>query len=93
MWQEGKGRAVAYYSRQTIGAKNVYAATELEVLWVVEMLEHFFYYLYGKEFVVYTNHRALCSLLSSDRLSSRLKTDGNEIATLYGDDRLQAGGG
>ena len=55
----GRGESSGLPSRQTIGANKVYAATELEVLWVVEMLEHFFYYLYGKEFVVYTDHRAL----------------------------------
>ena len=74
MWREGEWRAAAYHFRQTRGAEKRYVATELDALGVVEMIEHFSYYLYGKEVVAYTDHKALRSLFSSDRLNS----DGNE---------------
>ena len=63
----------AFYSRQTRGAERRYSASELEALAVVESVKHFSSYLYGQEFVVFTDHKPLCSLLTSDHLNSRLK--------------------
>ena len=40
---------------------------------VVEAVKHFSHYLYGKKFVVFTDHKPLCSFLTSDHLNSRLK--------------------
>ena len=40
---------------------------------MVESVKHFSSYLYGQEFVVFTDHKPLCSLLTSDHLNSRLK--------------------
>ena len=65
--------AAASYSRQTRGPERLYSASELEVLAVVEAINHFTPYLYGKEFVVYMDHRPLCSLLTSEHLNGRLK--------------------
>ena len=64
--RDGEWKPVAYCSRQTRGAERHYSATELEALAVVETIQHFSYYLYGKEFVTFTDHRALCSLMSDD---------------------------
>ena len=50
-----------------------YSATELEALALVESIRHFAYYLHGREFVVYTDHKALCQMLTSDRLNPRLR--------------------
>ena len=36
-------------------------------------VSHFSYYLYGREFVAYTDHKPLCHLLTSDRLNPRLR--------------------
>ena len=71
--REEKWEAAAFYSRQTRGAKQRYSATELEALALVESIRHFAYYLYGREFVVYTDHKPLCQLLTSDRLNPRLR--------------------
>ena len=38
----------AYYSRQLRGAEHRYSATELEALALVETIQHFGYYLYGR---------------------------------------------
>ena len=63
----------AFVSRQTRGAEQWYSATELEALALVETIKHFGYYLYGKEFVAFTDHKPLCHLLSSDHLNGRLR--------------------
>ena len=39
---------------------------------MVESVHHFGYYLYGKQFVAFTDHKPLCSPLISDRLNGRL---------------------
>ena len=65
--------AAAFYSRQTRGAEQRYSATELEALALVETVKHFSYYLYGKLFTVFTDHKPLCQLLSLDRLNGRLR--------------------
>ena len=71
--------AAAFYSRQTRGPDNRYSATELEALALVETVRHFGYYLYGKEFVAYTDHKPLCALLISDRLNGRLRRMGMKL--------------
>lgn len=63
---------VAFYSRQLRGAELRYSATELEALAVVRTVQHFLPYLYGREFVVVTDHQALTSLMSSKTLNRRL---------------------
>ena len=63
----------AFYSRQTHGPERRYTASELEALAVVESVKHFSPYLYGQNFVVFTDHKPLCSLLNSDHLNGRLK--------------------
>ena len=64
--------AADFYSRQTRGLKQQYSATELEALALVETVRHFGYYLYGKVFTAFTDHKPLCALLLSDRLNGRL---------------------
>ena len=65
--------AAAFYSRQTKGPERRYSASELEALAVVESVRHFSPYLYGHKFVVFTDHKPLCFLLSSEHLNRRLK--------------------
>ena len=65
--------AAAFYSRQTRGPERRYSASELEALAVVESVWHFSPYLYEQKFVVFTDHKPLCSLLTSDHLNRRLK--------------------
>ena len=40
---------------------------------MVESVRHFSPYLYGQKFVVFTDQKPLCSLLTSDHLNGRLK--------------------
>ena len=65
--------AAAFYSHQTRGAEHHYSATELEALALVETIRHFAYYLYGRPFQAFTDHKPLCQLLFSGKLNGRLK--------------------
>ena len=44
------------------------------MLAVVEAVKYFSPYLYGQKFVVFTDHKPLCTLLTSDHLNGRLKS-------------------
>jgi len=71
--RDGEWAPAAFFSRQTRGPERRYSASELEALAVVESIKHFSPYLYGRSFVVFTDHKPLCSLLTSDHLNGRLK--------------------
>ncbi len=64
---------VAFYSRQLRGAEKTYSVTELETLAIVAAIFQFDFYLYGSEVVIYTDHKACTSLLTSRQLNKRLK--------------------
>ena len=61
------------------GPERRYSATKLKALALVETVCHFAYYLYGREFVAYTDHKPLCALMSSDRLNGRLRCLGMKL--------------
>jgi hypothetical protein len=56
--QDGVEKPVAYASRQTNRAERSYAASELEMLALVWATKHFRCYLYGRKFLVRTDHAA-----------------------------------
>ena len=70
--RNGVKKPVAYYSKQLQGAQHFYSATELEALAVFKSVHFFSHYLYGCRFEVYTDHKALVSLLTSRVLNRRL---------------------
>jgi len=61
---------VAFFSKQLKGAQTRYAAQELECLAVVEAVQHFAYYLYGRHFEVVTDHRGLEALKEGRQLKN-----------------------
>jgi hypothetical protein len=72
--QNGQERPIAYISRQLNSAEQKYAATESEMLALVWATKHFRYYLFGKLFLVRTDHSALTCLREfADRNSRLLK--------------------
>ena len=64
---------VAYFARQLRKAEKSYSATELEAHAVVKSVKHFSLYLYGRRCEVWTDHKALESLFTSNTLNRRLQ--------------------
>ena len=58
---------MAFASRFLNSNEKRYSINELELLGVVLAIEYFKYYLFGKNFTVLTDHRALLSVLESHR--------------------------
>jgi len=73
VWRDERWEAAAFFSRQLKGAEQRYSATELEALALVETIAHFSYYLYGKQFIAFTDHKPLLQLTTSEKLNARLR--------------------
>ena len=63
---------VAFHSRQLCARESNYSASELEGLAVIEAIRHFEIYLFGAQFTVVTDHKALTHLFSSTVLNAKL---------------------
>lgn len=62
--QGGHERVVSYYSRVLSKTEKNYCVTRRELLAVVKAVVHFHHYLYGREFLIRTDHASLQWLLS-----------------------------
>jgi transposase InsO family protein len=56
---DGRTNYIAFASRALHSGEKSYGATKRELLAVVNALKHFRYYLFGKRFKLYTDHKAL----------------------------------
>lgn len=70
--KDNKDLPVAYYSRTLNKTEQNYSTTEKELLAIINSVEHFRPYLYGKLFTIYTDHRALVWLHNCQNPSSKL---------------------
>ena len=61
---EGKEHPIAYASKKFTKAERRYSVTRQELLAVVTALKHFHHYLYGRKFLVRTDHGSLRWLLN-----------------------------
>ena len=61
--QNGVERVVAYYSRTINRPERNYCVTRKELLAVVASVKHFHHYLFGRKFLIRTDHGALAWLL------------------------------
>ena len=62
-------KPIAIASRFLNSTEERYSVNELELLGIVWSIDYFEYYLYGKNFTVVTDHRALLSILKEYRSS------------------------
>src|SRR3978361_1159279 len=61
--QDGEERVIDYFSRVLTKPERNYCVTRKELLAIVKAVDHFHKYLYGREFLVRTDHAALKWLL------------------------------
>jgi hypothetical protein len=69
--QDGVENPIAYASRQLNKAERSYTASEIEMLALVWATKYFRCYLYGKKFLVRTDHSALTNLRNFAENNSR----------------------
>ena len=69
---DGKEHPVAYFSRTLNQPEKQYCVTRKELLAVVQAIEHFHPYLYGRHFMVRTDHASLQWLLNFKALEGQL---------------------
>ena len=62
--QQGKERVIAYYSRVLTKTERQYCVTRRELLAVICAVKHFHHYLYGRHFVIRSDHGSLRWLLN-----------------------------
>lgn len=70
--KKGNERPISYASRTLQPAERNYCTTELELLAIIWELEHFRPYVYGVEFDLITDHKALTYLTDLKNCSARL---------------------
>ena len=64
---DGQERPVAYASRTLTVAESNYAQIEREALAIIFAVRKFHQYLFGKKFILVTDHQPLCKLLGHDK--------------------------
>ena len=57
--QNGQEKVIAYASRTLNGSQRNYCTTKKELLAVVTFVQHFRHYLYGRHFIIRTDHASL----------------------------------
>lgn len=67
-----KDRPIEYFSKTLSKCQQNYSTTHKELLAIVLAIERFQHYIWGKPFVVHTDHEALTYLFSQNRVGSRL---------------------
>ena len=63
---------LAYFSRKLRGAETRYPPTELEALAIVSSIKKFHYYIYGRKFNIFTDHRALVNVFQAPTKNNRI---------------------
>ena len=63
----GQEKPIAYASRTLSQAEVKYAQIEQEALAIVFAVKKFHQYVYGREFVLVTDHKPLCTIFEHDK--------------------------
>jgi transposase InsO family protein len=69
---DNKLHPIGYFSKKLLNYQKNYSITELECLAIIESIEYWHHYLYGKKFSVITDHNALKWLKTIKKPNSRL---------------------
>ena len=70
--QDGVEKVVAYYSRVLSSTERKYCVTRRELLAVVKAVDHFHHYLYGRHFIVHSDHGSLRWLMAFKKLEGQM---------------------
>lgn len=68
----GQDLPIAFASRTLNEAETRYSATELELLAIVWGVEYFRPYIFGRHFIIFTDHKPLCWVMNIKEPNSRL---------------------
>lgn len=68
----GKQHPIGYFSKKLKDYQRNYCITELECLAIVEAMDYWHHYIYGKKLTIITDHQALKWLRSFKKPNSRL---------------------
>ena len=71
--QDGQDKVIAYLSHQLSAVQRRWAAIEREAYAVVYALDHLKEYLWGAQFVIYTDHKPLTSLFRSEIRNTKIQ--------------------
>ena len=77
---DNKDCPIAFYSRSMTNAEKNYDTSQKELLAVVKAVDHFRQFLYGKEFIIKTDHHPLTSITTKAKPSVRLGRWLSELA-------------
>lgn len=69
--QDGAARVISCFSKTLSKAEKNYYVTRRELLATVKAFEHFHKYLFGRKFLLRTNHSTLSWLLNFRKLEGR----------------------
>jgi len=70
--QEGEEKIIAYFSRVLNKSERNYCVTRRELLAIVSSIKSFHHYLYGRKFLIRTDHVSLRWLMSFKELEGQL---------------------
>jgi hypothetical protein len=70
---DGECRPLAFYSKCYTPAQRNYSTIEKELLAIVMAVEHFHLMLYGRDFIIYTDHKPLSHLPNRRTVQPRLE--------------------
>ena len=71
--QDGQERIIAYFSKQLSKTQRSWAAIERECFALVQALDRLQPYLWGAEFVIYTDHKPLTSLFRAEIRNTKIQ--------------------
>jgi len=77
---DGAPHAIAYYSRKLHDPETRYPAIDCEALAVVEGVRVFDSYLYGRMFLIYTDHRPLLYIFKHQTKSPRMTRYAHDLS-------------